>query len=492
MAGNGDDSALEIWNEKLEDFKRAEALASDQAQKFQLKKQIEECQQKIQELEEIKQGVEWVKEKLEDNQDISSSQLDNEQVLDLIKKHPEIIEQLCKIILDYLAKKNICLDFSEDKEEVWIRRLLEERLVEELPKSFNNVPKLFHKLIYEKYYKTIYQEDNGKISNIDKKTLAWVKQQLQLQNQEIREIQKKVKKNLKERKEQVDQQIKNKKKYEKEVQKFSKKTRKSIFNDKGEIDTSTIEGKKLKRYQRTLGVCNENAKLIQQKVYKSRPQNAFQEIIDQLDWVLDLPRGNKYIFLGVVTFLSIIIFVWVMSLININILQTSEMTKLTKTLEDKQWKKANEITNNLLLDTTGRIYTPNYEKLSCDLLKKLDDVFMEGSDGKFGFSVQRDIWNENLKTVNEKRKEETESDFSNENTLFMKFATKVGWADEKTQNYKLDTTVIDELNSLESSSPKRQGRLPFWNYYQGTPDRISYDSSKLFKRINDCIPKLED
>lgn len=41
---------IELWREKLAYFQQQEAIASDAAQKFQLKKQIQECQQKITEL----------------------------------------------------------------------------------------------------------------------------------------------------------------------------------------------------------------------------------------------------------------------------------------------------------------------------------------------------------------------------------------------------------------------------------------------------------
>jgi hypothetical protein len=42
--------ALTVWIEKLEYLKQQEALAADPAQKFALKKQIEEAQVKIREL----------------------------------------------------------------------------------------------------------------------------------------------------------------------------------------------------------------------------------------------------------------------------------------------------------------------------------------------------------------------------------------------------------------------------------------------------------
>ena len=51
MSANEPQSALELWKEKLADYQRQLALASAPAVKFQLRKQIEECKQKIEELE---------------------------------------------------------------------------------------------------------------------------------------------------------------------------------------------------------------------------------------------------------------------------------------------------------------------------------------------------------------------------------------------------------------------------------------------------------
>ncbi|MDJ0598768.1 MAG: CHASE2 domain-containing protein [Crocosphaera sp.] len=46
-----EESALEIWKERLNEFQKQEAIIADPAIKFQLKKQIEECQKNIRELE---------------------------------------------------------------------------------------------------------------------------------------------------------------------------------------------------------------------------------------------------------------------------------------------------------------------------------------------------------------------------------------------------------------------------------------------------------
>ena len=50
LTGNHSPSAQEIWQEKLAHFQREEAITADPQVKFQLKKLIQECQQKIEEL----------------------------------------------------------------------------------------------------------------------------------------------------------------------------------------------------------------------------------------------------------------------------------------------------------------------------------------------------------------------------------------------------------------------------------------------------------
>ena len=52
MAQPREQTALDIWREKLGDYERQEAIASDPEQKFRLKKLIQECRQKIKQLEE--------------------------------------------------------------------------------------------------------------------------------------------------------------------------------------------------------------------------------------------------------------------------------------------------------------------------------------------------------------------------------------------------------------------------------------------------------
>ncbi|WP_342055448.1 AAA-like domain-containing protein [Crocosphaera sp. Alani8] len=56
-ANDGNTEALQLWTQKLTMYRKEEAIASDPEQKFQLKKKIQECKQKIQELEKQEEKI---------------------------------------------------------------------------------------------------------------------------------------------------------------------------------------------------------------------------------------------------------------------------------------------------------------------------------------------------------------------------------------------------------------------------------------------------
>ncbi len=74
-------SPLDIWKEKLNEFQKQEAISSDVAVKFQLKKQIEESKQKIQELEK-QEGK--ILPKATDRQDFTVYRLHNNKQFNLL------------------------------------------------------------------------------------------------------------------------------------------------------------------------------------------------------------------------------------------------------------------------------------------------------------------------------------------------------------------------------------------------------------------------
>ncbi|MEB3883376.1 GUN4 domain-containing protein [Lyngbya sp. CCY1209] len=89
-------------------------------------------------------------------------------------------------------------------------------------------------------------------------------------------------------------------------------------------------------------------------------------------------------------------------------------------LRDQEWKKADENTRNLMLKLSNRnpegwLDKGDIEKLPWQDLRILDRLWNKYSDGKFGFSIQKNIW-QNIEVANQ-------NDFEVEKTL----GDRVGW-----------------------------------------------------------------
>ena len=101
---------------------------------------------------------------------------------------------------------------------------------------------------------------------------------------------------------------------------------------------------------------------------------------------------------------------------------------LEYSLKNQSWREANQLTNKLMLFIANRkerdyLNTEDIETFSCSNLKKIDNYWVQNSDGRFGFSVQKQIW---IKTGNRLGFiEPTEADSKNNES----FASRVGWYD---------------------------------------------------------------
>ncbi|MBN4005426.1 SAV_2336 N-terminal domain-related protein [Nostoc sp. LPT] len=72
-------------------------------------------------------------------------------------------------------------------------------------------------------------------------------------------------------------------------------------------------------------------------------------------------------------------------------------TQLKKLLEQRKWQEADQETARLMLQVVGReeegwLSLENLNTFPCDALQMIDQCWLEFSQGHFGFSVQKDIW----------------------------------------------------------------------------------------------------
>ncbi len=124
---------------------------------------------------------------------------------------------------------------------------------------------------------------------------------------------------------------------------------------------------------------------------------------------------------------------------------TKEYTALEELLTKKQWRAADEETAKQILekgdkDKKGWLSLKDILEFPCEDLDQIDKLWIGASDGQFGFSVQKEIWEELGKGTDNKTE--------------YKLREKLGW-------YQKEYSKIPVLEDGVDSSAAPKGHLPF-------------------------------
>ena len=87
----------------------------------------------------------------------------------------------------------------------------------------------------------------------------------------------------------------------------------------------------------------------------------------------------------------------------------SDLDHLKNLLEQKKWIEADIETTNLLLESIGdqnSVKKKTLKEIKCDVLRGIDKLWRKESDGKFGFSAQKEIWKDIKKDFSYLKKEQ--------------------------------------------------------------------------------------
>ncbi|XZN96459.1 MAG: TIR domain-containing protein [Microcoleus sp.] len=174
--------------------------------------------------------------------------------------------------------------------------------------------------------------------------------------------------------------------------------------------------------------------------------------------------------------------------------QTNYYIRLEELLAAKKWQEADQETKKLLLQSSGK--KPN-EKLgvedirnfSTEILCTIDELWMNYSNGRFGFSVQNKIWHQTRKkTLWQILKTNifgnSDNDNNNEKDYWYIFGESVGWRKEIKKSQKAWVQYKDI--SFNINAP--EGHLPccreWWkrSYPEHEPKRFC----ALMLRIEKC------
>ncbi|MBC5796428.1 GUN4 domain-containing protein [Sphaerospermopsis sp. LEGE 00249] len=145
--------------------------------------------------------------------------------------------------------------------------------------------------------------------------------------------------------------------------------------------------------------------------------------------------------------------------------------KLRDLLKAGKWKEADEKTARVMLavakrEKEGWLREENIDNFPCADLRTIDQLWVKYSYGKFGFSVQKQIY-QSLGGTREYNEE-----------IWKKFGDKVGW--RKGGRWLSYRDITFDIKALEGNLPLGGGKLVFSNY-EGV-----YRVSSLASRLEDC------
>ncbi len=135
------------------------------------------------------------------------------------------------------------------------------------------------------------------------------------------------------------------------------------------------------------------------------------------------------------------------------------LDELNNLLANKEWEEADRKTSQIMLFIADRekkyLNIEDIEIFPCIDLKEIDRLWVDNSNGNFGFSVQAQIWKDiggNQLNINW-----SEKDYEK----YLRFETRLGWHDSSSNfnllNYK------DVINKVNKGFLSPRGILPFYN-----------------------------
>ncbi|MBD2342136.1 GUN4 domain-containing protein [Calothrix sp. FACHB-156] len=162
-----------------------------------------------------------------------------------------------------------------------------------------------------------------------------------------------------------------------------------------------------------------------------------------------------------------------------------EYARLKSLLEDKKWKMADAETAEMMLKVSGRqkegwLTVEDLNNYPCEDLRTLDKLWKKYSNGQFGFSVQRRIWEE-VAGIPIK--------VENNEPLLNRFAERVGWRTVKVSNDKIEyEQILPDQIKYDINAPK--GHLPtvykIGVLWYGVGYGGAFGGSSLMQRLEHC------
>ena len=256
---------------------------------------------------------------------------------------------------------------------------------------------------YRKEVGAIAEEDEGEISSINRDCLEELQQQFGLTDDEAKQIEFEVLEPYRQRQAKIDRYRKS---FTQVIEQHPQ------LRDKDRTA--------LKRLQRILGFRDEDVKEIEEAVkvqeFEQAPKATPEDVVDATD--------------------------------NFRFEQNIDYTQLRDLLKTQNWRESNEETLRLLLvianrEAQGWLNIYSIRQLPIDALQEINQIWVEASQGRFGFSTQTQLYREICVTSP-----------ANAEKAWNKFDHAVKWRSQDEQGRW--------INGQDFSSSASNGHLPNW------------------------------
>ncbi|EAW36228.1 GUN4 domain-containing protein [Lyngbya sp. PCC 8106] len=167
-----------------------------------------------------------------------------------------------------------------------------------------------------------------------------------------------------------------------------------------------------------------------------------------------------------------------------------DYSQLEELLRLGKWKEADYETAQVMLkaakrEKEGWLNIYEFKEFPCSNLQMIDQLWVKYSDGRFGFSVQREIY---LEKCGGKLGEDYLWNVYEDGGVLNDFYDQVGWQDNK--------EIIYDYNELTFDISAPRGHLPFGFRWYITGEQRKSGCKRVYMGINphfyssDMIPKL--
>jgi predicted NACHT family NTPase len=167
------------------------------------------------------------------------------------------------------------------------------------------------------------------------------------------------------------------------------------------------------------------------------------------------------------------------------LVKNSLYQQLETFLKNGQWKEADQETSRLMLQIVGKeadqwLSVEDIQNFPCEDLRAIDKLWVDYSQGKFGFSVQKKVWMDCGGVPGEY-----------DHDVYLTFADQVGW-------YRSgDRLSYDKLTFLLQDSKQGHlpvvegqdipvGKIPLWMDWSEDGYKWGFRLFRLFSRVATC------